>query len=335
MSTITSIIGARFDSEGEERFGTKDDGDNDDGKQKSLRQRAFTILFFFFFFVVVVPRGRENERGRGGGGRRGGRGKSDENDEKSVCVKNGVVATSGFWIVENRRARAEDERNMAEDYDAYSQTYDNLDGNKIVVETLGIDQLRTKMFERVEGDVLELAVGTGLNLPYYFDKKEGRRRVKSLTAIDLSSGMLKKAEEKFREIERDSADNNNVKFELANVESLPYKDETFDYVVDTFSMCVFEKPDVALQEAKRVLKKGGKLLLFEHSRAKANTVLSAYQHATSGMVKRMAKGCDWSQDVEKIVREAGFTKVVGTIEQVGGLIETLEVKVTPNIANAA
>ena len=254
-------------------------------------------------------------------------GKAMRTTRRACVLKSGVVATSGFWIVENRRARAEDERNMAEDYDAYSQTYDNLDGNKIVVETLGIDQLRTKMFERVEGDVLELAVGTGLNLPYYFDKKEGRRRVKSLTAIDLSSGMLKKAEEKFREIERDSADNNNVKFELANVESLPYKDETFDYVVDTFSMCVFEKPDVALQEAKRVLKKGGKLLLFEHSRAKANTVLSAYQHATSGMVKRMAKGCDWSQDVEKIVREAGFTKVTwGPFEQVGGLIEALEVQ---------
>ena len=254
-------------------------------------------------------------------------GKAMRTTRRACVLKSGVVATSGFWIVENRRARAEDERNMAEDYDAYSQTYDNLDGNKIVVETLGIDQLRTKMFERVEGDVLELAVGTGLNLPYYYDKKEGRRRVKSLTAIDLSSGMLKKAEEKFRELERDSADNNNVKFELANVESLPYKDETFDYVVDTFSMCVFEKPDVALQEAKRVLKKGGKLLLFEHSRAKANTVLSAYQHATSGMVKRMAKGCDWSQDVEKIVREAGFTKVTwGPFEQVGGLIEALEVQ---------
>ena len=37
-----------------------------------------------------------------------------------------------------------------------------------------LDQLRTKMFERVEGDVLELAVGTGLDLPYYFDKEEGR-----------------------------------------------------------------------------------------------------------------------------------------------------------------
>lgn len=231
----------------------------------------------------------------------------------------------------NNFARAQEDKEennkMKENYDAYSRTYDDLDGNKRVVETLGIDQLRTKMFERVKGDVLELAVGTGLNLPYY-------KRVKSLTAIDLSPGMLEKAEEKFRELEkRDIEDNSddrkstNVKFEIANVESLPYEDETFDYVVDTFSMCVFEKPDAALREAKRVLKKGGKLLLFEHSRAKKNALLSTYQSATSGMVKKMAKGCDWSQDVERLVGEAGFTKVTwGPFEEAGGLLEALEVQ---------
>ena len=231
----------------------------------------------------------------------------------------------------NNFARAQEDKEennkMKENYDAYSRTYDDLDGNKRVVETLGIDQLRTKMFERVKGDVLELAVGTGLNLPYY-------KRVKSLTAIDLSPGMLEKAEEKFRELEKrdieDNSDdrrNTNVKFEIANVESLPYEDETFDYVVDTFSMCVFEKPDAALREAKRVLKKGGKLLLFEHSRAKKNALLSTYQSATSGMVKKMAKGCDWSQDVERLVGEAGFTKVTwGPFEEAGGLLEALEVQ---------
>ena len=231
----------------------------------------------------------------------------------------------------NNTARAQEDKEennkMKENYDTYSRTYDDLDGNKRVVETLGIDQLRTKMFERVKGDVLELAVGTGLNLPYY-------KRVKSLTAIDLSPGMLEKAEEKFRELEkRDVEDNSedrrntNVKFEIANVESLPYEDETFDYVVDTFSMCVFEKPDAALREAKRVLKKGGKLLLFEHSRAKKNALLSTYQSATSGMVKKMAKGCDWSQDVERLVGEAGFTKVTwGPFEEAGGLLEALEVQ---------
>jgi len=231
----------------------------------------------------------------------------------------------------NNTARAQEDKEennkMKENYDTYSRTYDDLDGNKRVVETLGIDQLRTKMFERVKGDVLELAVGTGLNLPYY-------KRVKSLTAIDLSPGMLEKAEEKFRELEKrdieDNSDdrrNTNVKFEIANVESLPYEDETFDYVLDTFSMCVFEKPDAALREAKRVLKKGGKLLLFEHSRAKKNALLSTYQSATSEMVKKMAKGCDWSQDVERLVGEAGFTKVTwGPFEEAGGLLEALEVQ---------
>ncbi len=84
----SSVLGST--REGEEQFGTKEDGDDDDDKRKSLRQRAFIFIFIFFFFfvVVVVPRGLENERGRGGGGRRrGGRGKSDENDEKSVCAE--------------------------------------------------------------------------------------------------------------------------------------------------------------------------------------------------------------------------------------------------------
>lgn len=268
-----------------------------------------------------------------------------KNNNKTISRREGVLKTGAIVMMStqaqlvfldatndknNNFARAQEEENnnkMKENYDAYSRTYDDLDGNKRVVETLGIDQLRTKMFERVKGDVLELAVGTGLNLPYY-------KRVKSLTAIDLSPGMLEKAEEKFRELEKrdiednsDNRRNTNVKFEIANVESLPYEDETFDYVVDTFSMCVFEKPDAALREAKRVLKKGGKLLLFEHSRAKKNAVLSTYQSATSGMVKKMAKGCDWSQDVERLVGEAGFTKVTwGPFEEAGGLLEALEVQ---------
>ena len=268
-----------------------------------------------------------------------------KNNNKTISRREGVLKTGAIVMMStqaqlvfldatndknNNFARAQEEENnnkMKENYDAYSRTYDDLDGNKRVVETLGIDQLRTKMFERVKGDVLELAVGTGLNLPYY-------KRVKSLTAIDLSPGMLEKAEEKFRELEKrdiednsDNRRNTNVKFEIANVESLPYEDETFDYVVDTFSMCVFEKPDAALREAKRVLKKGGKLLLFEHSRAKKNALLSTYQSATSGMVKKMAKGCDWSQDVERLVGEAGFTKVTwGPFEEAGGLLEALEVQ---------
>ena len=270
------------------------------------------------------------------------------NNNKTISRREGVLKTGAIVMMStqaqlvfldatndknnnNFAARAQEDKEennkMKENYDAYSRTYDDLDGNKRVVETLGIDQLRTKMFERVKGDVLELAIGTGLNLPYY-------KRVKSLTAIDLSPGMLEKAEEKFRELEKrdieDNSDdrrNTNVKFEIANVESLPYEDETFDYVVDTFSMCVFEKPDAALREAKRVLKKGGKLLLFEHSRAKKNALLSTYQSATSGMVKKMAKGCDWSQDVERLVGEAGFTKVTwGPFEEAGGLLEALEVQ---------
>ena len=151
------------------------------------------------------------------------------NNNKTISRREGALKTGAIVMMstqaqlvvldatndknnKNNFARAQEEENnnkMKENYDAYSRTYDDLDGNKRVVETLGIDQLRTKMFERVKGDVLELAVGTGLNLPYY-------KRVKSLTAIDLSPGMLEKAEEKFRELEKRDIEDGKTQIYLLN-----------------------------------------------------------------------------------------------------------------------
>ena len=151
--------------------------------------------------------------------------------------------------------------------------------------------------------------------------------MKSLTCIDISKGMLAKAKQKFNEEIMNGAEEAiETDFLNADVESLPFKDETFDVVVDTFSLCVFEKPDVALSEVRRVLKRGGKLLLLEHTKAKENWLLSGYQSTTSGMVKQMAKGCDWSQDVEKLVADAGFLNITwGPQKAAVGLIEALEV----------
>ena len=232
-----------------------------------------------------------------------------------------------FAMIEQSESTTTLSNKVKNEYDGYAANYDDLDGNEFVTAKLGIDGLRQKMFQRVEGDVLELAVGTGLNLPYY----QMNNNIKSLTAIDLSPGMLQKAEEKWAKMYNNNNNNSNnikAKFEIANVQRLPYEDETFDYVVDTFSMCVFEKPELALSEAKRVLKPGGRLILFEHAKSKDNVLLAKYQEATSGMVKKMAKGCDWSQDVEKLVIvEAGFAGITwGPFSEAGGLIEALEVQ---------
>ena len=77
-------------------------------------------------------------------------------------------------------------------YDAYAPTYDALDGGG-AARALGLDALRADALARCEGDVLELAVGTGLNLRAY-----DANRVKTYTAIDLSPGMLARARRRGR-----------------------------------------------------------------------------------------------------------------------------------------
>lgn len=90
-----------------------------------------------------------------------------------------------------------------------------------------------------------------------------------------------------------------------NVESLPFADDSFDCVVDTFSMCVFPNPLQALKEMARVLSPNGKLLLLEHSRS-SSPVLGWYQvlqhffvqkasRPSKGWPRARAAGCGGQQ----------------------------------------
>ena len=101
------------------------------------------------------------------------------------------------------------------------------------------------------GDVLEIAVGTGRNLPYY-------RGVRSLTGIDLSPGMLAKARDRARTLGLDAD------LRAGNAEALEFGDATFDTVVCTISLCNIPDDRAAIREMYRVLKPGGRLVLLDH-----------------------------------------------------------------------
>ena len=85
---------------------------------------------------------------------------------------------------------------IAEAYDRYAATYDDLDGGVLATDTLGLDAMRKTMLARASGEVLELGVGTGLNLPGY-DMSD---KVTSLTAVDISNGMLALARDRAGEL---------------------------------------------------------------------------------------------------------------------------------------
>jgi ubiquinone/menaquinone biosynthesis C-methylase UbiE len=104
---------------------------------------------------------------------------------------------------------------------------------------------------RARGDVLEVAVGTGLNLRLY--PPEAR-----LTGVDLSPEMLVLARSRANEIGR------AIELKEADVADLPFDDNTFDTVVSTLAMCAVPDERAGIAEIRRVLRPGGRLLLLDH-----------------------------------------------------------------------
>jgi ubiquinone/menaquinone biosynthesis C-methylase UbiE len=119
--------------------------------------------------------------------------------------------------------------------------------------------------QRASGATLEIAVGTGLNLPHY--PADVR-----LTGMDLNPAMLGLARERAVRLGRE------VALHVGDARHLPFGDATFDSVVCTFALCEVPDDAVVIREALRVLAPGGSLLLADHVVA-TNPLVRAGQHA--------------------------------------------------------
>ncbi|EMD25617.1 class I SAM-dependent methyltransferase [Amycolatopsis azurea] len=124
------------------------------------------------------------------------------------------------------------------------------------------------------GEVLEVAVGTGLNLPLYPDGV-------TLTGIDLSDGMLA--------IARDRAERlgHPVTLKQADAHDLPFEADSFDTVVCTLGLCAIPDDGKALREMARVLRPGGRLILLDHI-ASSSRVVRGLQWLTEKVTVPMA-----------------------------------------------
>ena len=168
---------------------------------------------------------------------------------------------------------------------------------------------RQKLLSKARGKTLEVGIGTGINLKHY-----NFSNITSLVGVDLSGRMLDYARQKSDQNLVDA----NVKFTVANVEALPFPDDSFDTIVDTFSMCVYPDPDKAMSEMNRVLKRGGSLLLLEHTRSKI-PLLGAYQDITASPVAEFGKGCYWNQNIDEMIQRQHLD-VMEKEEYLSGLI---------------
>jgi len=106
------------------------------------------------------------------------------------------------------------------------------------------------------------------------------------------------------EVGSDTVVETKIGFKTMNAAAIPYPDQSFDTVVDTFGLCSFEEPVKVLQEMKRVLKPGGQLLLLEHG----NSSWKAMQDMQASKLDRHVHkyGCYWNREIVDLVTEAGL-----------------------------
>lgn len=154
--------------------------------------------------------------------------------------------------------------------------------------------LRSHVVPQARGHVLELGAGGGANLSLYDPQQVSR-----LDGIDPSPELIALAHERCRPGTLACALCEGV------AEQLPYPDHQFDTVVSTFTLCSVQDPLRALQEARRVLKPGGRLLFVEHG-ASPEPGPARWQHRIEPLWKRIAGNCHLTRDVQAELRAAGF-----------------------------
>jgi methyltransferase OMS1 len=158
----------------------------------------------------------------------------------------------------------------------------------------GIDNLRKELLTHTSGRVCEVAAGTGRNVAFY------PTSVTSVTLTDFAPQMLHQAQLKVQALESAQA----AKFSMlpADAKALPLENDSFDCVVETFSLCSFEDPEGTLREMGRLVKPGGKLLLLEHGRSSYSWVNTFLDKHTPGHVHK--HGCFWNRDIDTIVKSS-------------------------------
>ena len=173
-------------------------------------------------------------------------------------------------------------------YDDVAPRYDRLIR---VPERLLFADGRRWATRQARGSVLEIAVGTGRNLPHYASGTQ-------VIGIDLSSAMLHLARD------RAAQTSPAAELQIADAQSLPFSDASFDTVVATLALCSIPDDAAAVAEMSRVLRPGGTLVLLEHVRSSCPVVRAA-QRLLEPVLLRL-DGDHLLREPDERVRQAGL-----------------------------
>jgi ubiquinone/menaquinone biosynthesis C-methylase UbiE len=163
----------------------------------------------------------------------------------------------------------------------------------LVMRQKHLTKYRREVIAAARGRVLEIGVGSGLNLPLY------GKQVERVYGIDPSPRLLAIARR------RAAASAVPVDLLLGSATAIPLADDSIDTVVMTWTLCSIPDPLAALREMRRVLKPDGTLCFVEHGLS-PEPGIELWQHRITPAWRRMAGGCHLDRKIDELVRLAGF-----------------------------
>jgi ubiquinone/menaquinone biosynthesis C-methylase UbiE len=156
-----------------------------------------------------------------------------------------------------------------------------------------IHEYRRRVAPAASGRVLEIGVGSGLNLPLY------QSGVSEVIGIDPSDRLLERAKR------RAAGAAAPVSLRRGTATALDVADASIDTLVMTWTLCSIPDPLAALREMRRVLKPGGRLLFVEHGLS-PDAGVARWQHRLTPLWRRLAGGCHLDRPIGDLMRTAGF-----------------------------
>jgi SAM-dependent methyltransferase len=152
---------------------------------------------------------------------------------------------------------------------------------------------RAVVVPRARGRVLEVGLGSGLNLPYY------SREVTALVGVEPSAKLVAMTRRKLDGIPFP------VELVERSAEELPLDTASFDTVVTTWVLCSIPEPLRALREMRRVLAPGGQFLFVEHGLA-PDAGVRTWQRRLNPLWRRISGGCNLDRAIDDLLARAGF-----------------------------
>ena len=155
-----------------------------------------------------------------------------------------------------------------------------------------LSKLRSELIPSAEGKVLEIGMGSGLNLPHY----DG---ISGLIGLEPS--------EELQNLAQDMLIQTHFPSEMltGSAEDIPLESNSFDTVVMTWTLCSVTDPVLALSEIKRVIKPGGKVIFAEHGKSPDQNIRK-WQQTINPAWSRIAGGCQLNREIEELYESSGF-----------------------------